>query len=147
MNVDSSDIHRLLDEAFAATTMTPELQDLKEELRGNLAARSAELQAAGKDAASAARTAVAELGDIPELITSVAGGADAKPLSPGAAAAEAARLHRVRPKPGFVIRATIFSIVIVLSAIALVLISFHDLGSGFSGAFAVAAVFALAIAA
>ena len=68
MNADSSDIHRLLDEAFAGVTMTPELQDLKEELRGNLAARSAELQAKGSDAASAARTAVAELGSIPELI-------------------------------------------------------------------------------
>ncbi len=32
-----SDIHRLLDEAFTGVVMTPELQDLKEELRGNLA--------------------------------------------------------------------------------------------------------------
>src|SRR3954470_7632056 len=107
MNADSSDIHRLLDEAFTGVTMTPELQDLKEELRGNLAARSAELQATGRDAASAARPAVTELGSIPELIAAVSGG-DGTPLSPGAAAAEAARLHRVRPKPGFVIRATIF---------------------------------------
>src|SRR3954470_15926977 len=134
MNADSSDIHRLLDEAFTGVTMTPELQDLKEELRGNLAARSAELQAKGRDAASAARTAVAELGSIPELIAAVAGegnGAAGTPLPPGAAAAEAARLHRVRPKPGFVIRATIFSILIVLSAIAIVLIAPHDLGAGF----------------
>jgi ABC-type multidrug transport system fused ATPase/permease subunit len=120
MNADSSDIHRLLDEAFAGVTMTPELQDLKEELRGNLAARSAELQAKGTDAAKAARTAVAELGDIPELIASVGGGATS-PLSPGAAAAEAARLHRVRPKPGFVVRASILSVAILAFAFHVVL--------------------------
>ncbi len=112
MNADSSDIHRLLDEAFAGVTMTPELQDLKEELRGNLAARSAELQTKGMDAAKAARTAVAELGDIPGLIASVGGDAGS-PLSPGAAAAEAARLHRVRPKPGFVVRASVLSVAIL----------------------------------
>jgi hypothetical protein len=115
MNADSSDIHRLLDEAFAGVTMTPELQDLKEELRGNLAARSAELQAKGSDAASAARTAVAELGSIPELIASVGGDAGT-PLSLGAAAAEAARLHRVKPKPGFVVRASVLSVAILAFA-------------------------------
>lgn len=146
MNADSSDIHRLLDEAFAGVTMTPELQDLKEELRGNLAARSAELQASGKDAASAARAAVAELGDIPQLIASV-GGTDRAPLSPGAAAAEAMRLHRVRPKPLFVILTTLFSLVVVASAVAVVLVAPHDPGDGFSGAFALPAVFGLAIAA
>jgi len=115
MNADSSDIHRLLDEAFAGVDMTPELQDLKEELRGNLAARSAELQAKGRDAASAARTAVAELGSIPELIAAVGGdgGHGGTPLPPGAAAAEAARLHRVRPKPGFVVRASVLSVAIL----------------------------------
>lgn len=146
MNTDSSDIHRLLDEAFAGVAMTPELQDLKEELRGNLAARSAELQASGKDAATAARAAVAELGDIPQLIASV-GGADHPPLSGAAAAAEAVRLHRVRPKPLFVILATLFSLVIVASAVAVVLVAPHDLGNGFSGAFALPAVFGVAIAA
>ena len=130
--------------------MTPELQDLKEELRGNLAARSAELQAKGRDAASAARTAVAELGSIPELIAAVRadGGGDAgTPLSPGAAATEAARLHRVRPKPGFVIRATLFSVLIVLSAVALVAVAGHDLGGWFSGAYLLAAIFGVLVAA
>ena len=112
MNADNSDIHRLLDDAFAGVAMTPELQDLKEELRGNLAARSAELQAKGMDASKAARTAVAELGDIPQLIASV-GGDVGTPLSPGAAAAEAARLHRVRPKSGFVVRASVLSVAIL----------------------------------
>ena len=120
MNADHSDIHRLLDEAFTGVAMTPELQDLKEELRGNLASRSGELQAKGMDASKAARTAVAELGDIPQLIASVGGDAGT-PLSPGAAAAEAARLHRVRPKSGFVVRASVLSVAILATAFHVVL--------------------------
>lgn len=119
MNADTSDIHRLLDEAFAGVTMTPELQDLKEELRGNLPARSAELQGRGVDA-TAARTAAAELGDIPELIASVGDAPDRQHLSQGEAAAQAARLHRVRPKPAFVLRATFLSLVVATSAVLLV---------------------------
>ena len=119
MNADTSDIYRLLDEAFAGVTMTPELQDLKEELRGNLSARSAELQGRGVDA-TAARTAAAELGDIPELIASVGDAPDRQHLSQGEAAAQAARLHRVRPKPAFVLRATFLSLVVATSAVLLV---------------------------
>ena len=106
-----SDIHRLLDEAFAGATMTPELQDLKEELRGNLTARADELQAKGLDAPRAAEKSVAEAG-IPQLIA----GIDTDPTratTPGAQAAEAARLHRVRPKPGFVVRACVLSVVLL----------------------------------
>ena len=33
------DIHRLLDEAFAGIEVTPEIQDLKEEMRANLAGK------------------------------------------------------------------------------------------------------------
>ena len=106
-----SDIHRLLDEAFVGVTMTPDLQDLKEELRGNLTARADELQAKGLDASRAAAKSVAEA-DIPELIA----GVDADPAratTPGAQAAEAARLHRVRPKPGFVVRACVLAVVLL----------------------------------
>lgn len=146
MNADSSDIHRLLDEAFAGVTMTPELQDLKEELRGNLAARSAELRAKGADGAVAARTAVAELGDIPELIASVSS-ADGAPVSAGAAAAEAARLHRVRPKPGFVIFVTLLSILVTAATLFIVLFAVHAVGD-LGGAGLVAAVtFGLGVAA
>ena len=106
-----SDIHRLLDEAFAGVTMTPELQDLKEELRGNLPSRVAELQQKGMDATKAASTAVAEL-DIPELIAGI-DAEPSRPRSPGEQAAEAARLHRVRPKPGFVVRASVLSVVLL----------------------------------
>ena len=64
----TDNIHRYLDDAFADVPGSPETADLKEELRGNLQARVAELQSRGTDAATAApSTAVAEL-DIPELI-------------------------------------------------------------------------------
>ena len=140
-----SDIHRLLDEAFAGATMTPELQDLKEELRGNLLARAAELEGRGMDAPKAARSAVAELGDIHELIVSVDGAApDSRPAL-GAAAAEAARLHRVRPKPGFVVRASLLSIVIAASAVLLVLLATRLLAGPAALALPIAAVFGLAI--
>ena len=39
------DVHRLLDEAFAGVLMTPDLQDLKEEMRANLVARTGEIEA------------------------------------------------------------------------------------------------------
>jgi hypothetical protein len=42
----NTDIHRLLDEAFAGIEMTPAAQDLKEEIRANLAAQVDELVAA-----------------------------------------------------------------------------------------------------
>ena len=113
-----SDIHRLLDEAFAGVTMTPELQDLKEELRGNLPSRVAELQQKGMDAAKATSTAVREL-DIPALIADV--GAEPRATTPGGQAAELARLHRVRPKPGFVVRASILSVAILAFAFHVVL--------------------------
>jgi len=144
MNADSSDIHRLLDEAFVGVTMTPELHDLKEELRSNLAARSAELQAKGKDAATAARTAVTEL-DIPQLIA----GFETEPSSatPGGVAAELARLNRVRPKPGFVILVIVLSLLTVVVAMALVVVSWHDLGDGLSGEDLLVAAFGLLVAA
>ncbi len=70
----STDIHRLLDEAFVGVEMTPEMQDLKEEIRDNLLFRVAELEASGVEPSDAARRAVAELGDIRALVD---GGADA----------------------------------------------------------------------
>ena len=70
----STDIHRLLDEAFVGVVMTPEMQDLKEEIRDNLLFRVAELEASGVEPSDAARRAVAELGDIRALVD---GGADA----------------------------------------------------------------------
>ena len=64
----NTDIHRLLDEAFAGVEMTPDAQDLKEEVRANLVARVDELEASGRSSSDAARQAIAELGDVRELL-------------------------------------------------------------------------------
>ncbi|MET0976980.1 MAG: permease prefix domain 1-containing protein [Leifsonia sp.] len=118
--VDSSsrpsggDIHRLLDEAFAGVDMTPDVQDLKEEVRANLLARVADLEATGTLPSDAAHQAVAELGDVHELV----GDSVATPgAGPAVSAAEAwqtqsaaFRLGRVRPKPGFVVGIVVASI-------------------------------------
>jgi len=64
----STDIHRLLDEAFAGVEMTPDAQDLKEEVRANLVARVAELESSGRSSTDAAQLAISELGDVRELL-------------------------------------------------------------------------------
>ncbi|MBX3091847.1 MAG: hypothetical protein KF801_04990 [Cryobacterium sp.] len=109
-----NDIHRLLDDAFAGIALTPEVQDLKEEVRANLLARVAELEASGTPANEAARTAIEELGDVQEFLDSSVDGRTSAPLGKGwsAMSAEAAR-HRVRPKPAFVVRIVIASAVVV----------------------------------
>jgi hypothetical protein len=103
------DIHRLLDDAFAGVEMTPEAQDLKEEVRANLVARTAELEASGRSSSDAAREAIAELGDVRDLLD----GAEA--ASPAGSSAQVDFLrHRVRPKPGFVVRVVLWSFVFVV---------------------------------
>lgn len=111
-----STVHRLLDDAFAGVPHTPEVQDLKEEIRVGLVERAAELEAAGADADEAARRAFAELGDVAALAAEVAGtpgaaggphAADAVVVDPAALAAH----HRVRPRPGFVVGTVIASII------------------------------------
>jgi hypothetical protein len=146
MNADTSDIHRLLDEAFAGVTMTPDVQDLKEELRGSLAARSAELQARGADPRAAAATAVEELGDIRGLIASV-GEAEGQPAPDlRLAAFEIARQERVRPKPAFVIRAALCGVVIALSAVVVVLAALGIAGATAAMGIGFAVVVGVAIA-
>ena len=101
MSNASLDIHRLLDEAFAGIEVTPEVQDLKEEIRVNLMARVAELQAAGAGPADAAGRAIAELGDVRAIVdetTRVNG--DAAPW----------RRHHVRPRPAYVLRTVLVSL-------------------------------------
>jgi hypothetical protein len=93
------DLHRLLDEAFAGVEMTPDAQDLKEEMRANLVARVAELEAAGQSPTDAARRAIAELGDVRALL-------DAPATTPAGARRgwdAAVQRYRVRPKAGFVV--------------------------------------------
>lgn len=118
-----STVHRLLDDAFAHVPHTPEVQDLKDEIRVGLVDRARELESTGASADEAARRAFAELGDVAALAAEVAGvpgagapgagagphaaDAAARPIDPAALAAH----HRVRPRPGFVVAAVIASIV------------------------------------
>ena len=108
----NTDIHRLLDEAFAGVEMTPDAQDLKEEVRANLVARVAELEASGILPAAAAQTAITELGDVRALL-----GESADAATPAAAASpwsqEVLARHRVRPNPAFVVRIVVYSVVLV----------------------------------
>jgi hypothetical protein len=108
---ENTDLHRLLDEAFRGVEMTPDAQDLKEEVRANLVARTSELEASGALPAEAARTAVAELGDVRELLDD---GTDA--ASPRGLAGYAAlqQKHRVRPRPAFVVRVVLWSAIAVV---------------------------------
>jgi len=95
-NSNDTDVHRLLDEAFSGIEMTPERQDLKEEVRANLIARAAELEAGGLAARAAARQAIAELGDVRTIVD----GTDSSGL---------ALPPRVRPRPNFVLRTVLLS--------------------------------------
>ena len=54
----NTDIHRLLDGAFAGIEMTPDAQDLKEEIRANLVARVDELESSGVPSSDAAARAL-----------------------------------------------------------------------------------------
>jgi len=101
----STDIHRLLDEAFAGVEMTPDAQDLKEEVRANLVARVAELESSGRSSTDAAQLAIAELGDVRELL------GEAPSSGPPVDSVSAVYLrHRVRPKTGYVVRLVVWSL-------------------------------------
>jgi NADH:ubiquinone oxidoreductase subunit 3 (subunit A) len=115
----SSDIHRLLDEAFAGVEMTPDAQDLKEEIRANLVARVAELEAAGRSSTDAASLAIAELGDVRELLADLAASSGPVAAAPGAAPSmeQLYVRNRVRPKTGFVVRVVVWSLAAVVGIV------------------------------
>jgi hypothetical protein len=118
---DTLDIHRLLDEAFAGIAVTPEVQDLKEEMRTNLVARVGELQASGVAPDDAARRAIAELGDVRTIVdetTRVTGGTPPW------------QRHRVRPRPAFVMRTVLVSLAGVAALAAATLLLTGVIGSG-----------------
>lgn len=122
-------VHRLLDDAFAGVEPSPEVQDLKEEIRANLEARAAELQAGGASPDDAARRAFDELGDVGALVADAqadvvaeTGGAPRTALQE---AFVAARQHRVRPKPRFVLGVVLASLVLV-ALVALCLLAALD---------------------
>lgn len=129
-------VHRLLDELFAGIPATPDALDLKEEVRGNLVARATELEAAGRTPDEAARIAVDELGDVRELL-------DDAPAE--RSAADIAAAHRVRHRPGFVVRTVLISIASGLSLIALWLGSWDVFPLATGAAFALAAIAGLGL--
>lgn len=108
-------IHRLLDDAFDGIPMTPDAQDLKEEVRANLLARTAELEASGHSSADAAALAIAELGDVRALL----GESTAAPADESEHALYLR--HHVKPKVGFVVRAFVWSIAAVVGIVVAVL--------------------------
>jgi MFS family permease len=110
MSTETNNIHRYLDDAFADLPRTPENQDLKEEIRGNLASRVAELEATGTKPDAAAATAIRELGDIHQLVDSVDDGA-ASP-SNSSAAARLQQLNRIKTSPGYVVRTVLLSLLL-----------------------------------
>lgn len=110
------DIHRLLDEAFSGIEMTPETQDLKEEVRANLLARVADLEASGTASTDAAHQAIDELGDVREFVGAAVGdtarGASAGDRGSYRSTSQAAAyaVGRVRPKPAFIVGIVIASL-------------------------------------
>jgi hypothetical protein len=106
------DIHRLLDGAFAGIQVTPDVQDLKEEMRGNLVARVAELEADGLSPGEAAHRAIVEVGDVRAIVDE---------MSSVATPRSAWHRNRVRPRPAYVLRTVIAALVgaAALAAVAL----------------------------
>lgn len=131
-----SAVHRLLDELFAGLPATPDALDLKEEVRGNLVARATELEAEGRTPDEAARIAVDELGDVRELL-------DDAPAE--RTAADNAAAHRVRPRPGFVVRTVLISLASGLSLVALWLGSWDVFPLATGAAFALAGIAGLGL--
>lgn len=121
----NTDIHRLLDEAFESVEITPETRELKEEIRANLMARAAELEATGLTPANAARKAIDELGPVEDLLGTPAQASTEKP-----SVAELAMRNKVRPNPGFVVRTTLLSVAAAAALTLAVLAGFDVIGGG-----------------
>ncbi|MDI1462894.1 permease prefix domain 1-containing protein [Catellatospora sp. KI3] len=118
MTDSSLAIHRLLDEAFAGIDMTAEARDLKEEMRANLVARVAELEQSGVGGDESARRAMAELGDVRSIVAETAGAPSAAPWLD----------QRVRPRPAFVLRTLLLSLLATAALAILVLTVLHTMG-------------------
>ncbi len=109
------EIHRLLDEAFVGVDVTPEVQDLKEEMRANLVVRVAELEGSGLPTEVAAQRAMAELGDIRAVVDE---------MEPPARGSAPWAQHRVRPRPAYVVRTVVLATVAVAALAAVVVPEF-----------------------
>ncbi|HEX4442802.1 MAG TPA: permease prefix domain 1-containing protein [Galbitalea sp.] len=112
-----TNLDRYLDDAFAQFPRTPENTDLKDEIRGNLASRVAELVAEGAKPDAAAATAIKELGDIRKLVTSV--DPDPATTNKTATAARLMQLNRVKVSAGYVVR-TVLLALLLAAAVAIV---------------------------
>lgn len=117
--MNTTSIHRYLDEAFADIPRTPETADLKEELRGNLQSRVAELEAKGSSPAGAVERAIKELGPIADLVESM--GASDPSDKPGDTAARLVALNRVKQNPLYVVR-TVLLALLLAAGLALVIL-------------------------
>lgn len=128
--MSEQNVYRVLDEAFAGVDPTPEVQDLKEEIRANLVARVAELQAAGRTPDEAVRTAVDEVGDLRAVVAEIAASGAASTTVNGLGGTWAAHerlvsLHRVRPRPVFVAAAVVLAAMLA-TAVTLVVLAALD---------------------
>jgi hypothetical protein len=121
----TDNIHRYLDEAFAGIPRTPESADLKEEIRGNLQARVAELEATGTKPEAAAAKAIRELGPIQDLVDSI--GPDEASGRPVDTAVKLMALNRVKLSPFYVVRAVLLSLLLAAGVVLVVLGAFHVL--------------------
>jgi hypothetical protein len=128
----SLEIHRLLDEAFAGIDMTADVQDLKEEMRGNLVARVADLEASGVAPGNAAQRAVAELGDVRSIVEDTSRETPASPW----------RRNKVRPRPGYVVRTVVVSLLGVAGLAVLALLVWKSQGGALIAASALVAALA-----
>jgi hypothetical protein len=124
----TDNIHRYLDEAFADIPRSPETADLKEEIRGNLQSRVAELEAAGTKPEAAAARAIKELGSIQDLVDSVGRDDDELSTKPGELAAKLVALNKVKTDPAYVIRTVIFSLVLAVLIVGVVLTAIFGAG-------------------
>ncbi len=127
------EIHRLLDEAFSGIDVTPEVQDLKEEMRANLVVRVSELEGSGLPPAAAAQRAIGELGDIGPVVDEM------ETLSPGRSSWTH---HRVRPRPGYVVRTVVTALV---GVVALSVVTLPAFGIGVPAAAQLTAVAGFAL--
>lgn len=115
--------------AFGALPDTDDLRDLHDELRASLAARVAELLASGTGPTAAVATAFDELGDIRQLAAEVTGEAPADASTTPRRAtddtdrstSELVQRHRVRPRPVFVVRTVLLSLVAAAGVVLTVL--------------------------
>ncbi len=114
-------VHRLLDDAFTGVTLTPDVQDLKEEIRANLEARASELQTNGAGPDEAARRAFDELGDVQALVAAAADDEGPGRATPVQKHSQAALRNKVRPRPLFVIGIVAASFVAPAGALAAIL--------------------------